>query len=71
MTAYIIEGDILNIIFGSYSTPIDKVVYLPAPPTSPVGPEGSLKQLLKDISDSVDRHFMDTVIDVLIKEGYK
>lgn len=30
MTAYIVKGDILNIVFGPISRPIDQLVYLPS-----------------------------------------
>ena len=67
MTAYIVEGEFLNNIFGAISAPIDEVHYLKEPTWTSI-----IKSLLGSpafwIADSFNKHSMDTVIDLLEEE---
>lgn len=59
MTALIVEGDILNQIFGKISTPIDEVIYLPMQyPVNTWNP-------IRNIQNSIKNHSMDAVIDAI------
>ncbi|WP_235832679.1 hypothetical protein [Acetivibrio mesophilus] len=59
MTAYIVEDEILNNIFGLISIPIDKVVYLP---TQHLGDTGNPTI---DTINSVKNHSMKATIEAI------
>ena len=64
MIAYIVKGEFLNNIFGGISVPIDEVYYLKEPTWKSI-----VKSFLGSpalwIADSVDKHSIDTVIELL------
>ena len=70
MTAYIVEGEMLNKVLGVVSTPIDE--------KKPLKEDSFWIKLLKstpigqiyDLVEGYFDHFMDTVIESLIAEGY-
>lgn len=66
MTAYIVEGDILNIVEGWFSKPIDNMIYLPTQhPIDTWNP-------IKNVNNSVENHLMSSVKDAIIEwEGKK
>ncbi len=66
MTAYIVEGEILNIIFGPISTPIGTVVYLPSQHNTHTLKGSPLAVYIANkISDALNNHSMDSLIKAL------
>ena len=65
MTAYIVNGDIVNYLEGWFSKPIDKVEYLPQQEGGHDYEDGKTTLVQR-----VKNHMMPAVKDALVQGGY-
>ncbi len=69
MNAYIVNGEILNNIFGLISSPINNAVYLPNQNNTPWWVQGRARKAL-NLYNSIENHLMPSVINALKEVGY-